>query len=55
MGVVKLCWNEFLSEANNKKVINSGGGSNYVGMISVVNLSKQKSEKKYESCQNRLE
>ena len=25
MGVVKLCWNEFLSKANNNKVINSGG------------------------------
>ena len=25
MGVVKLCWNEFLSEANNKKVMNRRG------------------------------
>ena len=25
MGVVKLCWNEFLSKANNKNVIKSGG------------------------------
>ena len=55
MGLVKLCWNEFLSEANTKKVINSGGGSNYVGIISLDNLTKQKSEKKYDSCQNMLE
>ena len=54
MGVVKLCWNEFLSKANNKKVINSGGGSNYVGMVSLVNLT-QKSEKTYGSCQIMLE
>ena len=24
MGVVKLCWNEFLSKANNENVIKSG-------------------------------
>ena len=55
MGLVKLYWNEFLSEANTKKVINSGGGSNYVGMISLVNLTKQKSEKTYGTCQIMLE
>ena len=46
MGLVKLCWNEFLSEANTKKVINGGGErSNYIGMISLVNLTKQKVKK----------
>ena len=53
MGVVKLCWNKFLSKANDKNVIKSGGGSNYVGMIFIVNL--QKSEKTYGSCQIMLE
>ena len=41
MGVVKLCWNEFLSKANDKNVIKSGGGSNCVGMIFLVNLTKK--------------
>ena len=53
MGVVKLCWNEFLSKANDKNVIKSGGWAK-----SCWNdfLSKSKtSEKTYGSCQTMLE
>ena len=38
MGVVKLCWNDFLSKVNDKNVIKSGGWSNY-GMIFLWELS----------------
>ena len=41
MGVVKLCWNEFLSKANDKNVNYSGGGSNFFGMNLLVNLTKK--------------
>ena len=56
MGFVKLCWNEFLSEANTKKVIISGG---WVKLCWNDFLSKsnkiKKSEKTYGSCQIMLE
>ena len=39
-GVVKLCRNEFPSKANNQNVKKVGGGSNYVGMIFLVDLTK---------------
>ena len=45
----------FLAKQTTTEVINSGGGSNYVGMISLVNLTKQKSEKTYGTCQIMLE
>ena len=46
MGVVKLCYND-------QKAEKSGGGSNYVAMIFLVN--QKKSEKTYGSCQTMLE
>ena len=41
MGVVKLCWNEFLSKANDKNVIYSGGGSIFFGVNLLVNFTKK--------------
>ena len=46
MGVVKSCYNDQKAEI-------SGGGSNYVAMIFLVN--QKKSEKTYGSCQTMLE
>ena len=45
MEVVKLCWNDFLSKANDKNVIYSGDGSIFFGMNLLVNLTKKVREK----------
>ena len=45
MGVVKLCWNEFLSKANTKKVINSGGWIKLCWNDFLSKFDKTKSEK----------
>ena len=39
-GWVKICWNDFQSKTNDKNVINGGGRVKYVGMIFLVNLTK---------------
>ena len=54
MGFVKLCWNEFLSKASNKKVIKSGG---WVKLCwnDFLSQSNKKSEKTYGICQIMLE
>ena len=54
MGVVKLCWNEFLSKANNKNVIKSGGWVKFC-WNDFLSKSNKKSEKTYGSCQIMLE
>ena len=54
MGVVKLCWNEFLSKANDKNVIKSGGWVKLCWNDFLSNLTK-KIEKTYGSCQIMLE
>ena len=41
MEVVKLCWNDFHSKANDKNVIYIGDGSIFFGMNFLVNLTKQ--------------
>ena len=53
MGVVKLCWNEFLSKANDKNVIYSGDGSFFWNES--LSKSYKKSETTYGSCQIMLE
>ena len=55
MGVVKLCWNEFLSKANNKNVITSGGWVKFCWNDFLSKSNNNKSEKTYGTCQIMLE
>ena len=55
MGVVKLCWNEFLSKANDKNVIKSGGWVKLCWSDFLIKPNNNKNEKTYGSCQIMLE
>ena len=54
MGVVKLCWNEFLSKANGKNMMKSGG---WVKLCwnDFLGISNKKNKKTHGSCQIMLE